>query len=406
MVLKLSMQKIAFFLRHLVTWCFVCTILCVPSLAMMTSSEEDEVEELNVEESVEFTSSPQTHDLITFNIFEDIAVAKDALEKRKCGFQVVKKKKGKKNELGDFSILLAIENVKTREIKIIRVHPRLGANSDGVVVEPGKSNGVNTKFTIVYPEHHIVLALRRPVRHGTGFKEVVYTPYSDGLDIPVVRVAGLEYLKEVLRAAKNDLIKRGVRPMSCDTFVSDETSVALAIIEHIDPLRFESGKYTPEKLINEVLVILATNKQDAYRYSASKAGARGLFQFIPKTYKRMVQVYPQAGLNKDFVKGMEDHVNAAKASLLLFDADLRVINNGKKDQLMNDPQALGSFLASAYNCGSGRTRVAVERHGDNWHSNVPVETQIYLKKFDAVWEWMNVHPQTVRTITIRGSGTL
>ena len=51
---------------------------------------------MNVEESVEFTPSPQTRDLITFNIFEDIAVARDALEKRKCGFQVVKTKKGKK----------------------------------------------------------------------------------------------------------------------------------------------------------------------------------------------------------------------------------------------------------------------------------------------------------------------
>ena len=361
---------------------------------------------MNVEESVEFTSSPQTRDLITFNIFEDIAMAKDALEKRKCGFQVVKTKKGKKNELGDFSILLAIENVKTREIRVVKVHPRLGVNSEGVIIEPGKSNGVNTKFTIVQPQHHIVLALRRPVRHGTTFREVVYTPYTDGLDIPAVRDAGLDYLKNVLREAKNDLIKRGVRPLSCNSFVSDETSVALAIIEHIDPLKFESGKYTPEKFIHETLVILGTNKQDAYRYSASKAGARGLFQFIPKTYKRMVQLYPRAGLNKDFIKGMEDHVNAAKSSLLLFDADLRVMTNGKKEQLMDDPQALGRFLASAYNCGSGKTRSAMDRHGEYWYANVPAETQIYLKKFDAVWEWMNVQPQTVRTITIRGNDTL
>jgi hypothetical protein len=182
--------------------------------------------------------------------------------------------------------------------------------------------------------------------------------------------------------------------------------VALAIIEHIDPLKFESGKYTSEKLIHETLVILGTNRQDAYRYSASKAGARGLFQFIPKTYKRMVQLYPQAGLNSDFVRGMEDHLNAAKASLLLFDADLRVMNNGKKEQLMDDPQALGRFLASSYNCGSGKTSRAMIRYGENWQANVPSETQIYLKKFDAVWEWMNVQPQTVRTITIRGSGTL
>jgi hypothetical protein len=48
----------------------------------------------------------------------------------------------------------------------------------------------------------------------------------------------------------------------------------------------------------------------------------------------------------------------------------------------------------------------MDRHGEYWYANVPAETQIYLKKFDAVWEWMNVQPQTVRTITIRGSDTL
>lgn len=372
----------------------------------MVSSKEDEYEEVNVEESIEFTSSFQTQDLITFNIFEDIARARDLLERKKCGFQVVKKKKGKKNELGDFSILLAIENVKTRDIKVIRVHPRLGANSDGVVVEPGKANGVNTKFTIVQPEHHVVLALRRPVRHGTTFKEVIYTPFSDGLDIPAVRDAGLEYLKNVLRDAKSDLVKRGVKPLSCNTFLSDETSVALAIIEHIDPLKFESGKYTPEKLIHETLVILGTNRQDAYCYSASKAGARGLFQFIPKTYKRMEQLYPQAGLNKDFIKGMEDHVNGAKASLLLFDADLRVVTNGKKDQLMDDSQALGRFLASAYNCGSGKTRNAMDRYGESWFLNLPAETQIYLKKFDAVWDWMYLQPQTSISSNVRNGNKL
>jgi hypothetical protein len=378
----------------LISWCFVF-IFSVPSSAFMTSAGE-EFEEVNVEESIEFTSSSKSHDLIKFDIFEDIARAKDLLERRQCGFKVkvIKSKKGRKSELGEFSILLAIENLKTRDIRVIRVHPRLGANSEGIVVEPGKSNGVNTKFTIVYPEHHIVLAIRRPVRHGTTFKEVVYSPYSEGLDIPAVREEGLEYLKNVLREAKNDLTKRGVRPLSCDTFVSNETSVALAIIEHIDPLKFESGQYTAEKLIHETLVILGTNKRSAYRFSASKAGARGLFQFIPDTYKRIVRLYPQAGLDKDFIRGMEDHKNAAKASLLLFDADLRIVNNGKKEQLMDEPQALGRFLASAYNCGSGKTRGAMDRHGENWHSNVPAETQIYLKKFDAVWEWLNLQPQT------------
>ncbi len=80
-------------------------------------------------------------------------------------------------------------------------------------------------------------------------------------------------------------------------------------------------------------MVLGTNKQKAYRCSTSTAGARGLFQFIPKTYKRIVDLYPQAGLDKDFTRGMEDHENAAKATLLLFDADLRIMNYGRTNHI-------------------------------------------------------------------------
>jgi hypothetical protein len=396
-------KKFVFILVVLLVGLFTCdkAISFLASYAVQVETAEEDFEEINLEESIEISPSSDSQDVIKFNIFEDIARAKELLEKRKSRFQTVKTKKGKKIELGEFTILLAVEDVKSRTIRVIRVHPKLGGTSEGIVVEPGKSNGVNTKFTITYPEHHIVLAIKRPVRHGTSFKEVVYTPYSESLDIPAVREEGLEYLRYVLREAKNDLIRRGVRP-SCDKFVDDDVSVALAIIEHIDPLKFESGIYTAEKLVHETLVILGTNKQKAYRFSASMAGARGLFQFIPQTYKRVVDLYPQAGLDKDFIRGMENHVNVAKASFLLFDADMRTMTNGRTGQIADNPQSMGKFLASAYNCGSGRTKGAFDRHGEKWHANVPSETQIYLKKFDAVWEWLHDQPQTVRTITIRG----
>lgn len=377
-----------------------------PLNTQLSDGEEDI--ETDVEESIEITAPGGVRDTINFNIFEDIARARAMLEKAACGFKVVRPKsvkkikvgkKGKKGqkyktvvtygkpELGEFTILLAVENVPTREIKIVRVHPRLGARSENAVIEPGKANGVNTKFTIISQEHHVVLALKRPVRSSGGFREVVYTPYSEGIDIPVVRKAGLNYLQNIIGDAKNDLIRRRVSPRSCNSFIDNDISVVLAIIEHIDPGKFLSGKYTAQKLINETLVILGTNKHNAYRYSRSKAGAMGLFQFIPGTYKRIQNLYPQAGLNRDFVRGMEDHENAAKASFLLFDADMHVLSDVRRQRLLEDPAALGRFLASAYNCGPGRTRGSMERHGDNWASAVPSETQAYLQKFDATLAW-------------------
>ncbi len=85
-----------------------------------------------------------------------------------------------------------------------------------IVVEPGKSNSVNTKFTVTYPENNIVLAIKRPVRRGTSFRGDI--PYSEGLDIPEVREAGLKYLRNVLTTAKNDLKKRGA-VQSWETFL-------------------------------------------------------------------------------------------------------------------------------------------------------------------------------------------
>ncbi len=386
--------------------------LSPPSFAQ-TVDDYDEAE-TDFEESIEFESPSGARDIIDFDIFEDIARARARLEKMSCGFTVVRSKtvkkvrtgkKGKKwkqvvrygkPELGSFTILLAVENVKTRDIRVIRVHPRLGGRTESAIIEPGKANGVNTKFTIISPEHHVVLALKRPVRHGTTFREVVYTPYSEGLDIPSVRKAGLEYLQGVIDNAKNDLIARRVRPASCNSFIDNDISVVLAIIEHIDPQKFTSGRYTPEKLINETLVILGTNKHNAYRYSKSKAGAVGLFQFIPATYKRVQNLYPQAGLIRDFSQGMTSHENAAKASFLLFDADMNVLSDTRRSRLLDDPAATGRFLASAYNCGPGRTRNSMERYGDNWASAVPTETKIYLRKFDAVLTWYRTGPFAAR----------
>ncbi|MDD3473781.1 MAG: hypothetical protein AB7Y74_08345 [Syntrophorhabdus sp.] len=76
--------------------------------------------------------------------------------------------------MGEFTILLAVEDIRTREIRVVSAHPKHGDSTKTIVVEPGKSNGVNTKFTVTYPENNIVLAIKRPVRRGTSFKELTY----------------------------------------------------------------------------------------------------------------------------------------------------------------------------------------------------------------------------------------
>jgi hypothetical protein len=291
-------------------------------------------------------------------------------------------------KLENYDVLLAVENAGTREIKIIRVKP--GKQVDGgFAVEFEKTNGVNTEFVVTHPKDFIVLAIRRVVRSGKGFAEVVYTPFSEELNIPVLRQAGLDYVKAEIAAARQALAERGVKSRAypgqlVSDAVPEDVALALSMIEHIDPARFERGGQQ-EQLINQVLVTIGANRSRAFQYSVSKAGARGLFQFIPRTYATICARYPSAHLNPEFVSGMNDHRNAAMASLLLFDSDLSVLGREQRAELKKQPEAMGQFLAAAYNCGAGRTKSAIAQHGPNWTTRLLPETCVYLKKFDAVW---------------------
>ena len=119
-----------------------------------------------------------------------------------------------------------------------------------------------------------------------------------------------------------------------------EVSLVLSIIEHIDPGRFEHYKGNEIALVHEVLTIIGANTTRAYSYSKSSAGARGLFQLVPDTYRRLQEKYRSAGLTRDFASGCNDHTNAAKASLLLFDSDLSILpENGWPGGRMAGPSA-------------------------------------------------------------------
>jgi hypothetical protein len=175
-----------------------------------------------------------------------------------------------------------------------------------------RKNGVGSRFEIAYPENMVVLALRTTVRAGkNSFKEVVYTPYSPQIDTPQVREAGLKYLTTQIELARKDLERRQARLYGFERLQTDvptDVSLALSIIEHIDPARFMNCPRGRESdLVNEVLTVIGANTCNAYAYSRSTAGAMGLFQIIPPTYKRLRNRYPQAGLMKDFLAGCTDH---------------------------------------------------------------------------------------------------
>ncbi len=333
--------------------------------------------------------------------------AKMALDTLDAGYQVKKeiswgwKNKKKKVKwfkttysLGEVTTLLAVTHEQGGPIQVIKVTPH-GSFPKGFTVDQGMGNGVGTPYSVSYPEGYVLLRIKRAITLPNGkFREVQYSPYSKELDVPEVREAGARYVEGVVDSALVLLRSRGVGSQAFShrliaDFIPRDVAVSLALIEHIDPARFlvatKAGDTAIDSLINRELVILGLNGSDSYRYAVSKAGARGMFQFIPRTYTQLRVQYPSAKLGYDFVLGMNDHYNGAIASFCLFDCDLARVDPAKRMVVVRNPLLLGQYLAAAYNGGSHGAKIALVGNGFATSRLKYEETRVYVKKFQKVW---------------------
>lgn len=186
---------------------------------------------------------------------------------------------------------------------------------------------------------------------------------------PAVYAAGSDYLSDLIAGAYRELRANNVRsrayPNKLVADVIDPYVVKSIIVsEHTSHLTLLKGQ--EEGTMEAFLVTLAIASDDAFGSSLSGAGAAGLAQFIPSTYKLVVQKMPEYELNPDFKKGMADHHNAIKAQIGLLDLNLDAIPAAKVALKNNDQETTGALLAAAYNGGAGRVKKAVELWGDNW----------------------------------------
>jgi hypothetical protein len=360
---------------------------------------------ISVENGILFKAEGRRRPEIGFDIREDIERGQRFLRDKVAGCSqrveenriVFRDRRGKRRErfvckrIVKPNFLLAVEDLKERKLKEVLITPR-GCVTRGFHVTRIRDNGVASRFEVAYPEGMAILALRTTVHSGAhGFKEVVYTPYSPEIDTAQVRKAGLDYLTEQIKQARNDLAAKKVRLagiLEAGDIAPMEVSLVLSIIEHIDPNRFEQYRGNEIALVHEVLTVIGANTTEAYSYSKSRAGARGLFQFVPATYGMLLEKYRAARLKKDFISGCRDHVNAAKASLLLFDSDLASLPR-KLWSILKDGRSVGMYLAAAYNCGPKRVEKSALACKDRWTCHLPEETKVYLEKFDAVWNLRN-----------------
>ena len=146
--------------------------------------------------------------------------------------------------------------------------------------------------------------------------------------------------------------------------------------------------------MNRIFTVLATNREDAYRFAGSSKGALGLAQFLRSTYLLIRDRYPSAALLPDFEEGMADHVNAFKAMALYNDGSSAALEAHARENLAVAPEdftsVMGVVRAAAYNGGASRVRTALRQYGEKWETTsnrsygLFAETRTYLEKYKVV----------------------
>jgi hypothetical protein len=255
-----------------------------------------------------------------------------------------------------------------------------------VTIRTVRANGVNTAVTIVDEKgkRFTPLLVQYPIEKNGKYTETAYyISVHPVLRSPEAVAAGKLYLKTTVDLAVKRLREKG-------KFISpDIIAVAerLCVVEHIDHIRYKT-ELRPD-LYAEVYSLLAFNEGNTYRYAVSSAGAGGLVQMIPATYRMVRQKYPAMGLEPDFVVGMRNHVNAVQAMLLYMQdtwADLTA-NEEVLYALENNIATQAELLSAGYNSNPARLPLYLRRGGDAWRALIPRETQMYLdiyKTFETV----------------------
>ena len=260
----------------------------------------------------------------------------------------------------DAELMTTTEGGKFIKIRILRV------------------NGVNTPVMVIDTENraHLPLLVQYPVvRNGVYMETAYYISTHAGIVTPEVVSAGRLYVRNTIDLARDNLRKKGI-------FISPQVTdnaERLSIVEHVDHLRFRN-EYHPV-IYNDIFALYALNEGQTYRYSVSSAGAGGMVQMIPSTYRMIRSRYYAVNLMPDFVDGMRDHVNAAEAMLLYIQMtwDDLISNETIYNAVENGIATPAELMSAGYNSNPSKLAGYIRRGGANWRNLIPRETQIYLQ---------------------------
>ena len=244
-----------------------------------------------------------------------------------------------------------------------------------LVVKTIRGNGVNTPVTITDSTggSHLPILVQYPrVERGRYLETAYYMSSHPGLGTPEVVNAGQVYVRNVLELARERLTGLGIRIEPKVVDIAER----LVAVEHVDHWRFRNEPH--DSIFRDIYTLYALNEGQTYRYAVSSAGAGGMIQMIPSTYRMVRNHFSQVPLNPDFVEGMRDHANAAQAMLLYKQwawEDLRrraAISGALLEGIATQEQ----LMAAGYNSNPARLAGYITRGGAGWTNLIPRETQI------------------------------
>jgi hypothetical protein len=294
------------------------------------------------------------------------------------------------NSLTSFVWTLVVGK-RTGPLTIVRMDQK-GNNDRGLNISWKIDNFLNTRFSVA--DGYIVFAQRRPVRVSRekgGWEPAVYTAYAPELDTAKMRAHGMEYLRHQERRSYNHLQSHDVRSRvapkeTVATTIPRSMVLRLMITEHIDPARM---KYVGiEQCIQEVLITVAANRDKAYSYARSSAGALGIVQFIESSYHMVRDNYPGAPLEPHFDTAMRDWRNAVMASVLHMDLQLAHLPADYLKRFKDSSYHLTAFLAAGYNRNVVKVVRTYRRTKTFTGGDVSYENKMYVRVQDWVGDYL------------------
>ena len=266
------------------------------------------------------------------------------------------------------------------------------ASGKQVISRTIRANGVNTPVVItdMNGEAHLPLIVQYPRETNGALTEMAYyTSTHPGLVTPEVVSAGRFYVHNVIEIARDQLRNKGhyIQPKIADI------AERLATVEHVDHLRFRT-EFHPN-IYNDIFTLYALNEGQTYRYSVSSAGAGGMVQMIPPTYRMVRSRFPNAALMPDFVEGMRNHVNAAQAMLLYMQMTWNDLTASPtvQDALQTGIATQEQLMAAGYNSNPAKLPGYINRGGAGWTTLIPRETKIYLQIWDSLERAVAMSPR-------------